>query len=150
VRSLRAWAEASWSDRALVVEATIFLALARLALLCLPFRVIARRLGQHTEQTPVADDPHRVRIGRRITWAIDAASVRAPWRTRCLEQALAGKAMLRRRRIPSTLYLGVARGTVDGRPLDAHAWVRMGTLLVTGGGQVERYTVLSSFADAAR
>ena len=50
--------------------------------------------------------------------------------------------MLRRRRIPSTLYLGVS--TEAGR-LEAHAVLRSGRNLITGGQGQERYTRIASF-----
>lgn len=149
-RALRRLAELSWGDRALVAEAAAWLALVRLAVLVLPFRVIAAGLGTHMRESAMTDHPDDVELGRRIGWAIGAVSVRAPWRTKCLEQALAGKAMLRLRRIPNTMYLGVARAADGESPLDAHAWLRTGTLHVTGGARSERYAVLSTFAYAGR
>lgn len=148
-RTVRALARASWADRALLAEAVTCLALARGAVRCLPFRRIAVRLGDHMEETGLTDEPEQARVGRRVGWAIAAVSARAPWRCQCLEQALAGKAMLRRRRIPNTMYLGAARAAGEGRPVEAHAWLRAGTLHVTGGASVERYVVLSTFADHA-
>ena len=118
----------------------MFLALARLAVLIVPFRMIAPRLGvsrAETPETPVFDP---VPVG--VAWAVGAAARRAPWRAACLEQALAAKAMLRRRGIESTLYLGVTQD-----PVAAHAWVRVGDLNVTGGQNVARYAVVASFAD---
>jgi hypothetical protein len=50
--------------------------------------------------------------------------------------------MLRRRGIPSTLYLGVD----PDRGYDAHAWVRVGPLVVTGTPATQRFVVVTSFA----
>ncbi|HEV2812709.1 MAG TPA: lasso peptide biosynthesis B2 protein [Solirubrobacteraceae bacterium] len=139
-----------WRDRALLVEATLLLALARLVVVVLPFRVIARGLGARMAESPHDESPAPERL-RRLTWAIGAVARRTPWRSKCLEQALAAKAMLRRRGIPSTLYLGVARSVREsGSPFDAHAWLRSGTVHVTGGADVSRYAVVSMFADAPR
>ena len=127
-------------DGAQVAEALACLALARIAVIALPFRLLARRLGVRHAETPAlaAADP----ASRRVAWAIAAASRRAPWRTECLEQAVAAKAMLRRRGIASTLYLGMARN-----PTAAHAWLRVGDTNVTGGRDVAQYAVVASFAD---
>ena len=116
-------------------------------MLVLPFRLIAARLGARMEESRVEDDPAGLELARRIGWAIAAVARYAPWRTKCLEQALAAKAMLRMRRIPNTMYLGVERNANARSPLDAHAWLRTGTLHVTGGSNVDGYTVLSTFAD---
>ncbi|HEX8054627.1 MAG TPA: lasso peptide biosynthesis B2 protein [Thermoleophilaceae bacterium] len=127
-------------DGARVAEAVAYLALARVAVVVLPFRVLARRLGVRHAETPASatDNPG---LGG-IAWAIGAAARRAPWRSECLEQAIAAKAMLRRRGVASTLYLGMARD-----PVGAHAWVRVGDVNVTGGRDVARYAVVASFAD---
>ncbi|HEX2087349.1 MAG TPA: lasso peptide biosynthesis B2 protein [Solirubrobacteraceae bacterium] len=143
----RRLAQLPWADRALLAEAAVLLALARLAVVLVPFRVIARRLGPRMAETPRVDavEPERL---RRLTWAIAAVARRTPWRSQCLEQALAAKAMLRRRGIASTLYLGVARGAAGApRPFDAHAWLRSGTVHVTGGAGAGRYAVVATFAD---
>jgi len=67
-----------------------------------PFRTLAARLGTREDVTAAREtvDPERL---RPIAWAIVAVSARTPWRSMCLEQAIAAKAMLRRRRLPSTL-----------------------------------------------
>jgi hypothetical protein len=63
-------------------------------------------------------------------------------------QAVAAKLMLRRRGLPNTLYLGVARE--DARrdsPVLAHAWLRSGAVDVTGATDVSRYAVVGRFSD---
>ena len=131
-------------DRALALEAVAWLALARAALLGLRFGRIARHLGRPMQETGIDGDPRDAAIGGRVGWAIGAAARRVPWRTECLEQALAAEAMLRRRRVPCTMYVGVARN--PGAGVDAHAWLRTGRLHVTGGADVTRYAVLATFA----
>ena len=52
--------------------------------------------------------------------------------------------MLRRRRVPSTLYLGVRR---SGPGLSAHAWLRSGPAIVTGGiDESARYPPIAWFS----
>jgi len=46
---------------------------------------------------------------------------RVPWRAKCLEQALAAKMMLRRRKIANELYLGVKQ---EENKMLAHAWLQ--------------------------
>jgi hypothetical protein len=93
-------------------------------------------------ESPPAEDDRTLKQAESIRWAVDTAARVLPWKPVCLPQALAGTAMLRRRRIASTLYLGVD----PGRGLDAHAWVRVGTLIVTGGPLETRFSVVSTFA----
>jgi hypothetical protein len=132
----------SWVERAVLAEAVVCLAIARAAVRVLPFGMIAPRLGQRMTESP-ADAPS-TRAARRVAWAIGAAARRTPWRSKCLEQGIAGKMMLRRRRVPSTLYLGVAR------PLETHAWLRVGTDTVLGGHDLDRYAVVAAFGDPGR
>jgi Transglutaminase-like superfamily len=137
---------ASWSDRLLMLEAGLCLGWTRAAVLLLPFRWVTLALGQQLGETPTADDPASLSQRRRVARAVQRISRHTPWASNCLTQALAGKQMLRRRGIRSTLYLGVAKDAQTN--LKAHAWLRSGTVTLTGGDHLERFTVITSFADA--
>ncbi len=122
------------------------LAVAQLALYVVPFRVIAGYFGKTLPGNPPAPfskggnvDPIVLGIGT----AIGSMARRLPWKPKCLAQAIAGKIMLKRRYIPSALYLGV-RKEAD-RSLAAHAWLRSGDIILTGNYQLDTYTVLSAF-----
>ena len=133
-----------WRDRLLLAEAAVALGVARLAVLVLPFRWIAPRLGESMADSP-EEDRLEPDLLRRIGWAVSVASHHLPWVSRCLAEAIAGKAMLRRRGVPSTLYLGLAKeGPAD---LEAHAWLRCGSTVLTGGQTSDVYTVIASFAE---
>lgn len=81
---------------------------------------------------------------QQVAWAIRAVSRRTPWQSNCLAQAVAGQLMLRRRRIAGTLYIGVMKNGADA--LAAHAWLRSHEIIVTGGGQLDRYRVIACFS----
>lgn len=139
----------SWRDRLLLVEALLYLGGARLALLTIPFRQIAPRLGQ---QLP-ADDalPWRAPVSptaRRIGWAVETMSRHTPWESACLAQAMAGKFMLRRRGEASWLFLGTRKDEAGN--LAAHAWLRSGNEILLGAGGHETFTALTSFSEVAR
>ena len=71
-----------------------------------------------------------------------------PWESACLAQAFAAKAMLRCRGITSTLYLGLAKNEQGGQSgLLAHAWLRSGSLILTGEPGKDQYTVVATFAE---
>lgn len=133
------------ADGCLLVEATIFAALARIAILTLPFRWIAPWLGRHTESAgesgeTVGDDLVRQRVG----WAVQVVSRHTPWQSKCLVQSIVARLMLGRRGVAGTIYLGLAKDP-DGQ-LIAHAWLRSGAMIVTGRRGMLQFTVLSSFA----
>lgn len=130
------------SDRALLAEATLRLAAARAAVLFMPFKRLAPRLGEpmtetSTDALPAEGWPDR------IGWAIRVASRATPWKTPCLAEAIAAQRMLQRRQIPSTLYLGL---TKDGAVMKAHAWLRCGDATVTGESPRDQFTPVASFA----
>jgi hypothetical protein len=129
----------SWADRALLLEAVTCLALVRAAVLVLPFRRIEPWLGRRMTESPL--DGHYGDLPLQVAWTIEVAAKRTPWRSKCLEQAIAAKLMLRRRGVPSTMYLGVARSR------DAHAWLRVGPVDLIGGAGRERFAVVATFAE---
>lgn len=141
----RGWAQfrcLGWSRRWLLVEAVGWLGLARLAVLCLPFRWIASWLGSaHAADTAptLSGDP---RLAEEVQWALRVVSRRTPWQSNCLAQAIAGQRMLARRGAATALYMGLRR---EGPELAAHAWLRSAGVLVCGGPQDESFTVVSTF-----
>lgn len=133
------------SDRLLLVEAAVWLGMARLSVMLVPFRRIAPFLGRHMSESTQSIEPGYRNLAERISWAVGTASRHVPWKCECLAQALAGKAMLKRRGVGSTLYLGVAKD--NGENLKAHAWLRSGDLFVTGVWNANQFTVISTFAE---
>jgi hypothetical protein len=119
------------------VEAVLFLGLARLALLIVPFGRIAPWLrrspdfGPHDGQTLLA-------VGDAVT----IAARNVPWNAVCLPQAMAAKAMLARRGQGSALHLGAARA---GSGLTAHAWLVAGGEVVVGEAGIADVAPLARF-----
>jgi hypothetical protein len=81
----------------------------------------------------------------RISWAVATASRHLPGDCLCLAQAMAGKAMLKRRGVPSTLYLGLAKGSEA--QLQAHAWLQCGERILSGRQGMAGFTVIATFAE---
>jgi len=127
----------------LLVEAGLFLALARVALL-LPFSWVARSLGSPEEKPQPRLLPPQLQHARRVGWAVRTMARRLPFEVVCLPQAMAGKGMLSWRGVPSTLSLGLRRKGEEG--LMAHAWLRAGPLILTGSGEDEPFVEVARFA----
>lgn len=136
------WLPDSFRERVLLVEAGLFLTLSRAALL-LPFSWIARWMGRLQEEVEPDLRPDQLRAARRVRWAVHTAARRFPLRLVCLPQAVAAKAMLRLRGVPSTIFLGVRPEGAAG--LSAHAWLRVGSIVVTGRGEHKRFHELVRF-----
>ncbi len=135
----------SWADRLLLFEAALCLGVARLAILLLPFRWLAPRFGARMAESAAEEPGIGGGLAGRLAWAVRVSSRYAPWQTRCLVRAVAAKLMLKRRGLPSTLYLGLAKDG-DGE-LTAHAWLRCGGSTLTGGRVGREYQVIAKFAE---
>lgn len=133
-------------DRARFVAVWIVLGLSQLLILVLPFSVIRRLLGEHQSVTrsqhsaPLTAE--QAASARRIGTLVAGAAAHAPWRSDCYPQALTARMFLAVRRIPHVVCFGVRR---DGEALVAHAWIRAGDLVVTGGNG-QSYTEVGRFA----
>jgi transglutaminase-like putative cysteine protease len=130
--------------KALLAEALAALALARLAMACLPFRRIAAWLGTPGAESPAEASPAETRMGEEIGWAVGVLGRRVPWDGRCLAQALAATAMLRRRGLEGTVSFGARPGRES--PFAAHAWLRVGSSVVTGGAGHQTFQIFTTFA----
>lgn len=142
--NLRRYLRIAPVQRRLLWEALSALLVARVAMACLPFRRIAAWLGTAGAQDPAAFTPQQIHTAQAIGWAVSALGRRVPWDARCLAQALAATAMLRRRHLEGTVSFGVCAGQAAG--FDAHAWVSVGAAVITGGPQHHRFTTLATFA----
>ncbi len=129
-------------SKVLLLEAWITLGLSRSMVLTLPFRWIAPGLRA---RLPESAQTYGQAQAQAVGWALRVASKYTPWNSNCLAQAIAGKRMLHRRKLSSTLVLGVRKGEQD--ELEAHAWLDCGSITLTGGHDHAGYSVMSSFPD---
>ncbi|KJS17965.1 MAG: hypothetical protein VR69_02785 [Peptococcaceae bacterium BRH_c4b] len=135
----------SWREQWLFIEAFSLTGVVRLAILLLPFRWLAPLLGKHMRESPVKEDVAKLEAARWFGRVVETVSRYTPWESKCLVQAIAGKIILRRRGITNTLYLGVGRD--EGSGLIAHAWLRCGGTIITGGHGQKRFIIVGKFSD---
>ncbi len=145
LRQLHHFWQHPWADQWLFVQAYFGLSVAWVLIHTLPFRLIATHLGERMGNSPDTITQAQAQVARRVSWAVRRASGLTPWPSVCLPQAITAKVLLRRRGIPSTLYLGATFD--ESKSLLAHAWLRCGPLYVTGGPGHEHYGVVASFAE---
>lgn len=138
----------SWRRRALLLAALLVLPGASLLLHTLSFSRLAGWLGARLAETPLHATATQEALACDIGWAVSAIARRLPWKPKCLAQALATTFLSRCCRLPTTLYLGVARKPEEN--LRAHAWVRCGANVVVGRNGHREFTVVGSFARASR
>lgn len=130
-------------DYLLFTEAWLCIAAARIMLVCMPFRKIVPLLKYSPASKPPRDVSARL---TQLQLAIARAAARSPWRARCFEQALAAKMMTGRRGLASHIYFGVQKNDA-GDKLEAHAWLTCDDFVVTGGKDLDQYTVVARFGE---
>jgi hypothetical protein len=141
---LKRYARIPRARRKLLWEALAALAIAKVAMVSLPFRRIAGWLGTPGAETPATVAPEQTRIAEEVSWAVGVLARRVPWDGRCLAQALAATGMLRRRGLEVTVFFGASKSESTG--FDAHAWLRLGSCVVTGGPCHQRFKAFTTFA----
>ena len=134
----------SFTEQLFYSEVIFWLGFSRVIILTLPFKWIAPILGQHMTSTNETSSKRTRLKSIRVARAIGTMSKHMPWECKCLVQAMAGKIMLRNRKVATTLYLGVSKK--ENGDLNAHAWLRMGEFIILGGGGLEQFAVVSTFA----
>lgn len=127
----------------LLIEAYVCLGWARL-LVYLPFYRVAPSLGSQMQETSYDLVPSAKAVVKNISHAIQIVSRYTFWESKCLVKAIAAWKMLQRRNIDCTLYLGTARD--EAGKMIAHAWLRSGSLYITGVEQMGDFTVVGKFA----
>jgi hypothetical protein len=137
----------SRTDKLLLLYIFMLLAIVRVLLLLVPFRYITVWLGKYMKESPYIDENDNTFINQ-VERDIQLVSKYTPWESKCLVQAITGKILLRHKRLQNTMYLGVAKDSEN--QMIAHAWLRSGNKLVTGGCNSGMFTVVAKFADLGR
>ena len=168
-KAVRAFVRAPVAAKAMALEATLFLLLARLLVAHAPVRRWRRWLATAEEPAPTgrppadshvassAGDPEGPapagehpayapprRLPRRVARIVRRVARHVPFPAVCLPQAMALQWMLRRRGVSSRLVFGARRKAQDSG-LDFHAWLTVGGECVIGAGEVETYAALPPF-----
>ena len=67
----------------------------------------------------------------RLSWAVNSAAARVPWRSDCLVRVIAADRWLRRCQLRPDFYLGAGKNQAG--EFEAHAWLHCNGVMVTGG-----------------
>lgn len=134
--------------RWLLADALVCLLIAMALLRFIPFQKIARRWGPMVSRPDglEAASSSVAQTARVVGWAVRTAA--RPLGATCLRQAMAARAMLKRRGIGSLLHFGVCRD--EQGALQAHAWLDVGGVPVTGYPLADDWSELGSFVTPSR
>ena len=106
------------------------------------FSELAPKIGTLGYETPVEASPADAWLVHEL---MESMFRHLKWKDSCLIRALTAKRLLNRMGHRCTLYMGVRK--LEGKAMDAHAWLRCGKLIVTGGDARAGYTVTGIVGD---
>lgn len=143
-RRIRTFRKADGQLRMLFFQAFFLSAFVRFTLAFLPFSKVLAWKG--TVNLESADHPHPESLAfrRSLQQAIRLCAAYAPWKTECYTRALTGRILLRKRGLPGTIYIGFRKGE-EGR-YEGHAWLRSYDGIITGGEEVDRFTMHACYS----
>ena len=137
IKTIIRWIKKLWGmERKVkwIVVQTFFLSgIVRWLLLKIPFKKLQPYLGKYNEESSENKECKEYEEAKDISRVVELVSHHTPWESKCLVQAIVAQYLLKKKRISTTLYLGVCRD--ENGELKAHAWLRCGQITVTG----ERY-----------
>lgn len=140
---IRKFINLPFSDKRLFFEAVITSFIVKVMVTLLPIRWYSGFLGNPHQLSPEMDVPGINPALFKTARAIVRCRKAVPWHNRCLVEAITAKKMLNRRGLQSTLYFGVAK---ENQKMIAHAWLRCGSMIVTGKQGMQKFVVVNTFA----
>jgi hypothetical protein len=125
----------AWPRRGLVAEACVHLVIVETKLRLFPLKWQGMRDLVPAAASPFVEQPagggqFKRQAALDVGWAVTRIGAYFPLSAMCLAQALAARAMLRRRGIDSIMHVGVARS--QEAAFEAHAWLEAAGVEVTG------------------
>ncbi|PGT76784.1 lasso peptide biosynthesis B2 protein [Priestia megaterium] len=143
IKKLRNFLRLETSQKLMLLEAFYYLGYGRV-FKALPFSKVAPTLGERMKETSFSSNTYDHVVLKNISNSIYMMSKYTFWESQCLVKAVAGMKMLERRHIGGTLYLGTAKD--ENGKLIAHAWLRSGSIYVTGSEGMEKFTEIGRFS----
>lgn len=144
-RGIKNFFSFSFKDKLLVLYTFFLCGVVRLAILTVPFTHIKRYLGKHNVQSTEDVDQKNYKIAYRIRRIVTATAKYTPWQSKCLVQAIVAQHLLKKSHLATTLYFGVAKD--EQGEMKAHAWLRYGKMMVTGGEFAGYFKIVGCFSN---
>jgi hypothetical protein len=140
IRKLKTLRKLPPRERLFVLEIFATLCLGWLSEKFLPSKMLVRIYGRQMVETPARLPEEQEEFARHTGTTLAFVKKHLLWRSTCVMDAIAARIILKRRNIPSTVYIGFRHGVTSG-PFNAHAWVRSGKWTVTGSPVHKTYRV---------
>jgi len=133
----------SIKNQILVIITFLLTGIFRASILLFSFKRIAKIMGVQGKETSFEHDKANDIYLKKIQWIVIKVGKNTKWESLCLVQALTALTFLKLKKINATIYLGLLK---ENSELLAHAWLRSGDFIVTGGKQKDKFTVIETFA----
>jgi hypothetical protein len=110
----------------------------------IPLRWFSSLLGELNYEINVELNEEQKLVIQQFQKNIRRWKRRLPWKVKCFEEAIAGKKVLNKFGIKTSLFLGVAKGSEKN--LTAHAWLKSGSIFVTGEKGYKKYSIVGTYS----
>ena len=145
MHKLKVFFELGFKKQLMLIEAYILSGLYRFAIMFLPFKYVKKQLGEaKTESTYEVDDAV-YQEAKQIRNIVLLACKYTPWESKCIVRAMLVQHFLKRKKIATTIYLGVNKDELQN--MKAHAWIRCGEMIVTGEYENDHFIQVARFSN---
>lgn len=134
----------TWAWRGAVAQAMLALVLAKAVIATIGFARWRNWLGPPSGGA--AGATHANATSFALAQAVERASARLPFETKCLPRAIALHWLLRRRNLPSRLVIAALPSGARGAVETLHAWVEVGDRILIGAIDLP-YQPIAAFGD---
>lgn len=138
---LKRYLKLDFKDKIIIIRIFILSAIARFAMLIVPFKILKRFLGNAKEESKYRPNDEEIEYIKKISTYIRRICKHTPWQSKCLVQAIIAQRLLVSKKIESTMYLGVGK---NNNEMIAHAWVLCGDYYVSGWSRL-KYGIVAKF-----
>lgn len=145
IRKIKNFFKMPLIDKKMFFEAYILSGIYRFTILVIPFKKLRKYIGIYKKESSREIPTEQYRVAKKVLSAVNMATTRTPWESKCLVRALTTQKMLKKRKIYTTLYLGVGKDKEN--KMLAHAWLRCGETILTGGLEMDRFQEVAKFSN---
>lgn len=128
-------------NKKITISVWIYAAWFRFCIRFVPMKYLRKHFGVEGEESSVEGTVEEYRYAKLISRYVNRSANNTPWESKCLVRALTAQRLLKKKKIPTTMYLGVKK---EAEKMLAHAWLRVGSLYVTGGNG-EGYAMVAKY-----
>ena len=129
----------SCSEKKLAIQILYYLTIAKYYSSFLGIQGLIKRLNHN--KTHNLTDPEEKNI-QKVVVLTKSISNKLPWKSRCLQEAIAMKLYLNKQKIKNIIKIGVKKDDSDN--LTAHAWLTIDDTIIIGHHKTGEYTEITT------